>query len=229
MPNPITVLIQDRDSFEIVRDQVAQILADESANQMQLATDAGLDPTEWQLNVYRERSIPWDLLDSEATQAHSVNVWFDSANVDESAADPTNRQTFIGTINIDVVFGSAALKLPGDGYVPADQAAALGANRITRLVRNILMSDTYTYLNLRQKDAPLVAVGKRWIRSMNTFQPQLDNQTAQHIVGMRLELSVRYSEFSPQYVAQTLQTLDCTVQEDAQGRVLAGAQFNFSP
>ncbi|AAQ96542.1 hypothetical protein [Vibrio phage VP16C] len=229
MPRPLTVLINQRDSFEIVRDQVAQILADESANQMALATAEGEDPANWQLNVYRERSIPWDLLDDGAAQSHSVNVWFDSANVDESAADPTNRQTYIGTINIDIVFGSIALKLADTGYVPADQAAALGANRITRLVRNILMSDSYTYLNLRQVDAPRVAVGKRWVRSVNTFQPQLDNQTAHHIVGMRLELAVRYSEFSPQYVAPTLQTVDCTIAEDAQGRVLAGAQFNYTP
>ncbi|AAQ96478.1 hypothetical protein [Vibrio phage VP16T] len=152
----------------------------------------------------------------------------DSANVDEASADPTNRQTFIGTFNIDVVFGSVAVSTD-TGYMPADQASALGANRIIRLVRNILMSDSYTYLNLRQIDAPRVAVGKRWVRSMNTFQPQLDNQTAQHITGMRLELAVRYSEFSPQYAAPTLQTVDCTVTEDAQGRVLAGAQFNYSP
>ncbi len=93
----------------------------------------------------------------------------------------------------------------------------------------MIMSDTYTYLGLRQTQAPLVAVGKRWIRSMNTFQPQLDNKTAQHIVGARLELSVRYSEFSPQYQPANVQILDCTVDEDSQGRVLAGVQFDTTP
>lgn len=228
MTNPISVLIDGPDSFEVVRDRVAQILADESANQMALAEAQSLDPANWQLNVYRERSIPWELLSGDAKSDHVINVWFDSANVDDAAADVTNRQTFIGTINIDVVFGSVAIETE-TGYEPADRAAALGANRIVRLVRNMLMSDSYTYLGLRQTQAPTVAVGKRWIRSMNTFQPQLDNKTAQHIVGARLELSVRYSEFSPQYQPANLQTVDCTIQEDSQGRVLAGAQFNYTP
>ncbi|AUR81577.1 hypothetical protein NVP1009O_10 [Vibrio phage 1.009.O._10N.261.51.C9] len=228
MASQITVLINDQDSFEIVRDRVAQILADESAGQMALATAQGIDPAPWDLKVYRERSIPWELLSGDATDDHAINVWFDSANVDDAAADVTNRQTFIGTINIDIIFGSVAIET-ADGYAPADRAAALGANRIMRLVRNMIMSDSYTYLGLRQTQAPLVAVGKRWVRSMNTFQPQLDNKTAQHIVGARLELSVRYSEFSPQYQPANVQILDCTVDEDSQGRVLAGAQFDYTP
>lgn len=228
MTNPITVLIDKQDGFEVVRDKVAQILADESARQMALATAASKDPALWDLKVYRERSTPWELLTGDERADHAINVWFDSANVDDSAADVTNRQTYIGTINVDVVFGSVAIETD-DGHAPADRAAALGANRIIRLVRNILMSDSYTYLGLRQTQAPLVAVGKRWIRSINTFQPQLDNKTAQHIVGARLELSVRYSEFSPQYQPANIATVDCTIQEDDQGRVLAGAQFNYIP
>ncbi len=227
MPNPISVLIDAKDSFEIVRDKVAQILVDESAHQMTLAQQAGKNPLDWQLKVYRERCTPWDIIDDIEVQDHAINVWFDSTNVDEAAADPTNRQTFIGSINVDVVFASVAVETD-DGYEPADLAAALGANRILRLCRNILMSDTYTYLGLRQIEAPNVAVGKRWIRSINTFQPQLDNKAGVQVVGMRLDLAVRYSEFSPQYQAENLEIVDCTIAEDSQGRVLAGAQFDYT-
>ncbi|BAV81053.1 hypothetical protein [Vibrio phage CKB-S1] len=227
MPNEITVLIQNRDGFEIVRDMVAQILVDESARQMQLATDAGLNAEDWRLNVFRERSAPWDLIVTNPEYSHAVNVWFDASNVDENSADVTNRQTFIANINIDIATVAEAVDTDGDGYEPADRAASLYADRILRLCRNILMSSTYTYLNLRQIDAPNVAVGKRWVRSMNKFQPQLDNKASEYVWGARLELSVRYSEYSPQYQAEALRTVDCVVNEADDGRVLAGSQFNF--
>ena len=228
MASRLDVLIDKEDSFEIVRNSIAQILADESAAQVARATSAGkADPSLWDLKVYRERSIPWDLLNDSKDVDHAVNVWFDSSNVDEQAADPTNRQTYTGNFNIDIVFGSVALNT-ATGYAPADEAAALGANRILRLCRNILMSDDYTYLRLRQIENPMVSVAKRWVRSMSTFQPQLDNQAGRHIVGMRLELAVRYSEFSPQYEPATLNYISTVIQEDENGRVLVGADFDFT-
>ena len=229
MASRLSVLIDRQDSFEVVRDAIAQILADESAGQVALATSQGqADPSLWDLKVYRERSIPWDLLNDSEDTDHAVNVWFDSANVDDQASDPTNRQTFTGNFNIDIVFGSVAMNTD-TGYSPADAAAAFGANRILRLCRSILMSDDYTYLRLRQTENTMVAVTRRWVRSMSTYQPQLDNQAGRHIVGMRLELAVRYSEFSPQYEPATINYISTVIQEDETGRVLVGADYQFTP
>lgn len=227
MASRLTALIDKRDSFEIIRDQIAQVLADESANQMALATAASRDPELWRLRVYRERAVPWDLVNGSSDRHHAVNVWFDSANIDEASADPTNRQSYIGNFNIDVVYEALSVDT-ASGQTPGDMQSALQANRILRLCRNILMSSEYTYLRLRQTESSLVAVTRRWIRSISTFQPQLDNKAARHVTGMRLELSVRYSEFSPQYEPSTLNVLDVVIDEDDMGQVLAGVQLDFT-
>ncbi len=98
----ITRLIDRPDGFEIVRDQVAAILATEQANQQALATAAGKDPSPWALNVYQERSNPWEqYLNNQNDLTPIVNVWFDSASYDQGASSVVDRQCSDTIINID--------------------------------------------------------------------------------------------------------------------------------
>ena len=56
----ISELIDKQDNFEIVRDQIAAILVNEVASQMALATAEAKDPEDWNLQIFTERSNPWE-------------------------------------------------------------------------------------------------------------------------------------------------------------------------
>tara|TARA_R100000541_G_scaffold18689_2_gene28554 strand:+ start:5681 stop:6340 length:660 start_codon:yes stop_codon:yes gene_type:complete len=216
----ITTLIDGPDTFEVIRDKIAQILADESANQVTLATDAGKpNPQEWALKVYSERATPWD---NNQDDEVIVNVWYDTSSVDESASNTVESQTMRGTFNIDVI-GFAVSKADGAGQLPGDEAAALVAQRGLRLTRNIVMSSFYTYLDLRG------LVGQRMPQSLSSFQPQLNDRANLHAVGVRFSLAVRYEEKAPQYQAAILQELAVEVQRAEDGSVLAEVEYNYTP
>lgn len=205
----------------MVRDKIAQILADESAMQVQIATTEGKpDPQQWALKVYTERATPWDDYTSGELL---VNVWFDATTIDEAAANTPRNQTMRGTFNIDVL-GFAVSKPDGSGgQLAGDELAAKEAQRGLRLVRNIIMADSYTYLDMR----PLV--GQRMPQSISTFQPQLNGKPTEHVVGARLSLGVRYEEYAPQYEPVQLQTIFTEVTRAEDGRVLAEIEIDFTP
>ena len=93
MTAKITELIDKDDNFEVVRDKIAQILADEIANQMVLAVDGGKDPDLWKLRIFAERSAPWaQWLDDQTDESPIVNVWFDNHSVDLKASNAISRQ-----------------------------------------------------------------------------------------------------------------------------------------
>lgn len=217
----ITQLIDKQDTFELVRDKIALILATESAAQVVLATTAGKpDPSLWALKVYIERASPWD---DAADGDIIVNVWFDTASVDEAASNTVRNQTMRGTFNIDVIgFGNSKPNGTG-GHRPGDEVAALNAQRGLRLVRNIIMASSYTYLGLR------TIVGQRMPQSITSFQPQLNSKPADHVVGARLALGVRYEEFSPQYEPALLQELGVRIERAEDGQVLAQLDYDYTP
>lgn len=215
----ITQLIDKQDVFEIIRDKIAMILATESAEQVQLATTAGKpDPSLWALKVYTERATPWDDYTSDDL---IVNVWFDTTSVDESASNTVKSQTMRGTFNIDVIGFGVSKPNGGGGQLPGDEQAALNAQRGLRLVRNIIMASSYTYLEMR------TIVGQRMPQSISSFQPQLNSKPTDHAVGTRLALGVRYEEFSPQYEPAILQELAVEIQRAEDGRVLAELEYEY--
>lgn len=219
---PIQELIDKTDNFETIRDQIASILAIETASQQSLATAAGEDPDLWKLLVYTERSNPWERYLNSDDQTPIVNVWFDSATCDASASNVVERQKLDGRFHIDV-YGRGVSRADGAGHVAGDKEAATEAHRAIRLVRNILMSAYYTYLNLRG------VVWRRWVDSITIFQPQEVERSAQQIVAGRITLAVEFNEFSPQYVAETLELLSvqCTWADDG-SVVYCEAEYDYS-
>ncbi len=214
----LTTLIDKQDNSELVRNKVAQILADEIAAQFILAAGEA-DPSLWDFDVFLERSNPWELLhdvNGKTTgETRLVNVWLDnSVFVD---GDIVNRQQPTTTINIDCMSTKAALnKVSGGILTPADEAASLDAENVARLVRNILMSAIY--MNLQMKGI----VGKRWISRMQKFQPDRDDQPAVNSMGYRVTLEVSHNEFSPQEAGVSLDLIVTEIErgEDL-GNVLA--------
>ena len=217
-------LIDKQDNFEIIRDEIAAILAAETANQQALAVAAGKNPDLWRFDVYTERARPWESLSElEKPIVPIINVYFDNENfaTDQSysslkhTADP-------GLFNIDIFTTALNRKNVGDGYETADRQATLDAQRIMRLIRNILFSvppdhtqpgQDYQFLNLRG------VVGYRRIQSATVFQPDYKKQ-AVAIGGARIVLAVKYIETALEGPYQNFELLQVTATTTENGQVI---------
>lgn len=211
----ITTLINSADVSELVRDQIAAILLTESAGQQALATAAALDSRLWQLRVFVGRSDPWaEFVDApdQIDASPIVNVSFDSATFEMQASNVVERQKVVGTFNIDCYGYGASASSPA-GHQPGDEKAEIEAHRALRLVRNILMAGAYTYLGLRK------TVWRRWIQSVQLFQPQAEGRAVSHVVAIRLALQVDFNELSPQVAGQQLSTIALTVKRSSTGEI----------
>lgn len=218
----IDALIDKQDSFEIIRDQIGAILATEIASQMALATAAGKDPDAWKLRIYSERSNPWEvLLNEQSDKSPVINIWYDNSNFDPRASNAIERQKAEAFYNIDCFgFGLSADDATG-GHLAGDKEAALEVQKAIRLIRNILMAGTYTYLGLRG------LVWSRWPQSVTVFQPQIDARQMQQIVGARLSLKVVFNEFSPQVPETTLELLSASVNRSEDGELIVAADYDY--
>ena len=219
----ITTLIDKQDNFEVIRDQIAAILVLEVSSQMALATAASKDPDLWKLRIFTERSNPWEqFLNEHSDKSPLVNVWYDNSNFDPRASNVMERQKTEAIFNIDCYGFGLSRDDGGTGHIPGDKDAALEVQRALRLVRNILMAATYTYLGMRG------LVWSRWPLSINVFQPELDNRVMQQIVGARVALRVIFNEFSPQVVPETLEFLSIGVINADDGEILLEADYDYT-
>jgi hypothetical protein len=217
-------LIDKQDNFEIIRDQIAAILTIESASQVALATTAGKpNPDDWRLRVFAERSNPWEQYLNDPTDVSPlVNVWYDNSSFDGGASNVMERQKATGIFNIDCYGYGVAGTDGGTGHLPGDREAAFVVQRAVRLVRNILMAAEYTYLSLRG------LVWQRWPQSVTVFQPQLDGNTVQQIVGARIALAVQFNELSPQVAAEILELLSVDVFRAEDGSLYVEADYDYT-
>lgn len=219
----IAELIDKQDNFEVIRDQIAAILATEVASQMALASGEGKDPNDWKLRIFSERSNPWEqLLNEQTDRSPIVNVWFDTSNFDPAASNISERQRTEGVFNIDCYGYGISSDEPGGGHNPGDKEAAFEVHKALRLVRNILMAAEYTYLGLRG------VVWQRWPQSITVFQPQLDGRQMQQLVGARLAFRVVFNEFSPQVPAETLELVSVDVKRTEDGEIAAEADYDYT-
>lgn len=221
----IASLINKTDSFELIRDRIAEILAAETANQQSLATQAGENPDLWKLRVFLEAANPFEAWLDPANQVDTtpiVNVWYDSGQFPRGAGDVARKQHCEGTFNIDIFgYGIAAGDGAG-GYNPGDRTAKFEAQRAIRLIRNILMAGEYAYLSARG------VVGTRWIDAVNMLQPTMDGRTIQHIAGARIQFGVRFIELAPQYEPVTLESIGVDITRLDDGELLAQAEFDYT-
>jgi len=216
-------LIDKQDSFEIIRDQIAAILADEVASQMALATAAAKDPLDWKMRIFTERSNPWEQwLNEQTDKSPIVNVWYDSSNFDPSSSNIVERQATEAIFNIDCYGYGVSSDDGAAGHNPGDREAALEVQRTLRLTRNILMSANYTYLGLRG------LVWQRWPQSINVFQPPIDGRQAQQVVGARIAFRVKFNEFSPQFNLNMVELVSINVLRTEDGEIVAEADYDYT-
>ena len=218
----IQSLIDKQDTFEIVRDQIAAILAIEVTNQMALAVNAGKDPDDWKLRIFTERSNPWEQFRGDVVdESPLVNVWYENSFFDESKSNVVSTQMSETIFNIDI-YGYGVSSEDGAGHKPGDKEAALVCQRGIRLVRNILMASENTYLQLRG------TVWQRWPQSITSFQPQQSENTVEKIVAARIALRVRFTEFSPQFEGEPLELLTTTVKRAEDGSIYFEANYDYT-
>ncbi len=230
MPARITELIDQQDNLELVRDQVGAILAVESANQQRLAQLAGKDPNKWALRVFIERSNAWSeflnrpdpstptLVDNTAP---IVNVWFDRSQVDPKKSNVVSKQQYDATLNIDCYGYGISTGTHEGGHDPGDQRSALEAMHAAALVRGILMAGHYVTL------AMTGIVAQRMVGGIQSFQPQLEDRPAVHVVGCRVVLGVDFVERSKQVIGQAIEIISVEVTRRDNGQLLAETQFEF--
>lgn len=220
----LSQLIDKQDNFEIIRDQIAAILAAETNNQQILAVNAGKDPQLWAFDVYTEREDPWEAWQGTrsrygVSRNPIINVWYENASFNMLQGNTVERQSCTGIFNIDILaLGSA--RANGLGQTCGDEDANREVQRVTRLVRNILMAAENTYLGLRG------VVWRRWIQSINVMNTDSSAPNAQKIGVIRIQLEVVFNELSPQVEGVDLEIISATITRAEDGQILIEAQYD---
>lgn len=213
----LTALIDKQDNNEIIRDQIAALLAVEEANQRTLAIAASQDPNNYKFDVYIERSRPFESLTakgdgSEIGQMPLVNILFDNDVFDNKNADQTQKQRVKGTFFIDCYAQKNRTAL-----MMGDEATSKESDRIARLVRNIIMSAEYYQLGLGHKEYGIGKniVFKRYVMRREKFFPSdREGQVFENVIATRITLEVEYNETSPQINTRDLDLLITTCRKD---------------
>lgn len=212
----IQTLINKSDNFELIRDEVAAILAVEIANQKALAIAGNEDPDLYDFDLFTERADPWDLFfDDNNSLIRSkpvVNVCFESMSSLAGQSNTINQSYFSGTITVDAVTGAVNERDKASNTQKfGDELSAKSAQRIVKLCRNILMAGIYNNIFTSSIDGVPVAVtgvvSKRTISQIQMFKPDLNDRPSVHVFGARITLNVDFVEYSPQYTGVQLETL----------------------
>lgn len=217
-------LIDKQDNFEIVREEIASILAVETANQQIKAVAAGKDPKLWEFKVYTERSLIWkSLTNTENPVVPVVNISFESSEyASDQAAYTLTQITDSAIYNIDIFTSALTEELVAGGQIPGDRQSIIDCQRITRLIRNILYSvppdttvpgDDYAYFNMS---------GIVMERKLQTIQSYIPNYKEQgiYVTGTRMVLAVKFSEFALEGPDNPLNLLQATTIVNEFGEVI---------
>lgn len=209
------------DASEVVRDKLAELLAAEVAGQKALAVAGGADPELWDLRIFSERSRAWEVwLDGEVSDERPiVNVATSRANFLNGRSNPVSRQSATMTYWVDC-FGVGVTQADATSQLPADRTAALAAQRAVRIVRNILMAATYTYLDLQG------TVVRRWISGIEYADVTSEPTTAVRVAVGRISLDVDLGEVSPQVTGEPLHIVATTITRD-DGELLVELETDF--
>lgn len=219
-------LINKTDSAEYIRDRIAVILAAETVNQVVLAA-AEPEPLDWAYRVYIERKNPIELFMDQPEGDFSnvipvVSVSYDGGTFDRASGDTIRSQALSAIFNIDVHGVGVSADVPGGGHITGDEAAVRNTERITRLVRNILMSA----LNHNLQFVPGI-VWNRWVERIVTFKPE-NKETAFQVAAERIELGVKFSEWAPQHEGNPLEYVSVDIHRELDGKLTGEADYDYT-
>ena len=213
-PRPeVNELLNEPDNVEIVRDQVAGILALELLNQHELAEATPDLPAkqDYDVKVYIENDEPWAVQDEE-NPFPAIKVSFDKYLIDTD--DGSNDRIVNAVYNIDCY---AAGNYDGEGF--AGRIAKIKSMKIARFVRNILQAANYRYLKLRG------IVNNQHIASCKSGIIR-DSEGAVKVGVQRIALEVEFHEHSPQVVSDVLEEMNLTC-NSATGEILLNIKEEY--
>ena len=204
-------LQSEPDNIEVIRDQIAALLAVDFRRQAELAAESGAtDSGDYNVAVYVESDDPLQYVDEDTPGANPfpcVNVILDSTDADKGTAS-VNKQAFTAKFYVDCYAEGNDAE---DGEF--SYKAAQRAWKTARLVRRILRAEANTYLRLRG------IVGRvSW--SFQAGEPS-NTRSAIKVKMVRATLTIDYVE----NVASTEGALDWDIVgivADENGRVLFG-------
>ena len=223
----LQALIDQEDSFELIRRQIGFLLVSERDNQKALARNVNKDVRLWDFKVFEERSQAWETALNEDQDGNFdltpiINVWFDSDSSSESSSTRAETQKFTGAYNIDI-YGFAQAQETAAGHDAADMLAAFACHRATRIARAILMAGENTYLQL-----PRGTAWDRKVQSRQSYQPRLDEAPVVEVVALRMRFQVSFNEYGPQYEGVPLSQLVAAINRAETGELYIELDFDFS-
>lgn len=220
----IAALIEAPSGLELVRDQIAAILLAETVGQIDQAKSKGLHPREWELEVFVERSNPWEKYqDDEGRFSENarplVNIWVDSAVSSESNST-FGQQKWTVTYHLDVFGFGVTREVANGGHISGDRDAAFEAHRVVRNVRSIVSAGPWRLLGLSG------IVTKSRFTELQFFQPKAGEHVLQHVSAARAKLEVDLIEPNPMSALEIFEGLNLTIRrETTSGQVLLRANY----
>lgn len=179
-----TTLQSEPDNIEIIRDQIAALLAVDFAHQAELAAEARVkSKRDYDVAVYVENENPLQYVDDEEPKSNPfpcVNVSVDSSG-NERGTGSVNKQSMVATIFLDAYATGNTGSSEDFGM-----RAGLKAWKTARLCRRILRAEKNTFFRLRG-----IVGNVGW--KFQAFEP--DNvQSAILVRIVRITLTVPYVE-----------------------------------
>ena len=177
----IKTLITGKDNVEIIRDQIAAILSLELQNQKELAQEAETpDAAQYDVSVYVENAHPYEI-GVNKPPLRFVNVILPKASLISGSRSGVQKEQAVFWLDCAATGNDAA-------PLWNEKNAVCRAWAVSRLVRDILMSDYYLYLGLQG------VVGSRAVTAMDAGAPQSDAGEAIQFAVVRLMFEVQFAE-----------------------------------
>ena len=194
-------------NFELIRDRIGEILAEELPNQATLTGDSKLA----NITVYKERFIPVQALVAIAGETPLIDVFYNGGRYEQNTL---TAQDGHNTFFIDVyTCAKSQLDAQKKLSVLGDTLAAIQLQRILGVCRAILMAAPYMTLGFEPG-----FILHRSVRAVTISEPVANRETVAVMHG-RLEFSVRAPEDSEGNQAVTADSYQTTakLQETEKG------------
>jgi hypothetical protein len=218
-------LILGPDNWEALGAQIAQLLADEVANQRALAAayvppsgDPAVFSGDYAIRVFHEVSDPWEMF-KDPTEPPVVSVRCAGGDLIPVETKVT-EQVYTWRYYLDIGAAGQAADT-ATGHLPGDQDAAIRIQRAIRLIRQILSSGPNQYLQKRG------IVGWRRLSGVEIFQPDrkdITQPTLDHIAAARILLEAKVRDVSPEYQGEPLEDVAVDLKKGQDGSIIAQVQ-----
>jgi hypothetical protein len=177
----INTLITGKDNIEFIRDRIAAILSLELQNQKQLAQEIEFpDAAQYDVSIYVENAHPYETSNKQLP-LRFVNVMLPKASLISGGRSGVQKEQAVFWLDCAATGNDTA-------SLWNEKSAVCRAWAVSRLVRNILMSDAYLYLAMRG------IVGSRAVTAMDAGAPQSDAGEAVQFAVVRLTFEVQFAE-----------------------------------